>query len=373
MVRSAAVVVAALIIPSFAQAQEPAGTHTVVRGNTLWDLAATYYQDPFQWRVIWQANTEVVEDPNWIYPTEVLVIPGLPADPTADPPTGDPATGDPEGTEDPVAPTGDPTTPDVEEVDPNLIPFGFRAARPSNEARSIFYSDPSEASNGIVTMESVATAAVSRDAVVSAPWLIGLEGDPDSDGVIVGFADGSNRVSTIRSYTNVRVDMATEARVGARLQIFRVSRTIDMVGQVVQPTGVLEVTTIGDGFVVGQVIQEFDRIQPGDFVRPVPAYTPVLGAVAEEISGGSEAMIMGFSGRRVLSGIGQIAFLDLGSSDGIAIGDEFVLYGTAVPTAREGSLQVIGLSPNTSAARVLSMSDDVFRQGVVVRLAKKMR
>jgi hypothetical protein len=59
--------------------------------------------------------------------------------------------------------------------------------------------------------------------------------------------------------------------------------------------------------------------------------------------------------------------------DGVTVGDEFILYGQAVPTAREGSLQVVGVSDNTSAARILSMTDDVFKQGVVVRLAKKMR
>jgi hypothetical protein len=75
----------------------------------------------------------------------------------------------------------------------------------------------------------------------------------------------------------------------------------------------------------------------------------------------------------MLSDLGHIAFLDLGSDDGVAVGDEFILYGSAVPTAREGSLQVVGVSEGTSAARILSMSDDVFRQGVVVRLAKKMR
>ena len=65
MVRSAAVVVTALILPTFAQAQEQPGTHEVVRGNTLWDLAAFYYEDPFQWRVIWDANRDVVEDPRF--------------------------------------------------------------------------------------------------------------------------------------------------------------------------------------------------------------------------------------------------------------------------------------------------------------------
>jgi hypothetical protein len=97
------------------------------------------------------------------------------------------------------------------------------------------------------------------------------------------------------------------------------------------------------------------------------------GVYAEEVSGGSEAMIMGFAGTHVLTDIGHVAFLDLGSDDGITIGDEFILYGQAVPTSEDGTLQVIGVSETTSSARVLSMRNDIFRQGVVVRLAKKMR
>ncbi|HET9949721.1 MAG TPA: LysM peptidoglycan-binding domain-containing protein, partial [Longimicrobiales bacterium] len=89
MVRSAAAVIAALIVPTLVQAQEPAqqpaqtatepvGTHTVVDDDTLWDLAQFYYQDPFQWRIIWEANRDSIADPNLIFPTEVFVIPGLP-------------------------------------------------------------------------------------------------------------------------------------------------------------------------------------------------------------------------------------------------------------------------------------------------------
>jgi hypothetical protein len=55
------------------------------------------------------------------------------------------------------------------------------------------------------------------------------------------------------------------------------------------------------------------------------------------------------------------------------IGDEFVLYGRAIPTAQDGSLQVVGVTETMAAARVVSMADNVFHQGVVVRLAKKMR
>ena len=254
-----------------------------------------------------------------------------------------------------------------------MIPFGFRQARPSDEVRTVFYQDTAAQRARLDRGRAEDRIAVSPDAVYSAPWLIGLIGDPEYSGQITGFTDPSARASTIRSFDRVRIDMPAPARVGANLQIFRVDGTIESVGQVVAPTGVLIVTTIGDGFVVGTVTKEFARIQPGDFVRPVPTYAPTPGQVAEDVTGGSEAMVMGFAGKQVLSDLGHVAFLDLGSDDGILIGDEFVLYGDAVPTQRRGSLQVVGVTPTTAAARIMSMVDDVFHQGVVVRLSKKMR
>jgi hypothetical protein len=202
--------------------------------------------------------------------------------------------------------------------------------------------------------------------------MIPLEADPDHSGVIDGFADEGGRASTIRSFDRVKMTMPSPARVGAELQIFRVVRDIATVGQVVIPTGVLTVSSITDVGVIGVVTKEYQRIQPGDFVRPVPNYTVQLGAVASEISGGSEAMIMGFAGPQVLNDLGHIAFLDLGSSDGLAIGDVFVLYGAASANDARGSLLVVGLRPNLASARISSMADDVFRQGVVVRLVRKM-
>lgn len=362
MVRSAAAVVAVLILPNFALGQEPQGTHTVVDDDTLWDLAQQYYSNPYEWRTIWNANQGVVEDPNWIYPDEVLVIPGLPGNAAAPAPA-------------PIADAGSETTGEIDGVPVDLVPFGLRRARPVTEgARTVFYDNTvEEAAIEVQAALRFERPPVSRDAVYSAPWLIGLESTPANLGRIAGHAERGNRSNSLRSYERVRIEMPSPARVGAELQLFRVVQTIESVGQVVMPTGVATVQTIGNGEVVAIITKEYDRVLAGDFVGTLPTYDVEAGDFAEPVSGGSEAMVMGFAGKQTLTDIGHVGFLDLGSDDGIVVGDEFVLYGRSIPTAEDGLLQVIGVTETTASARVLSMADNVFRQGVVVRLANKMR
>ena len=55
--------------------------HTVVGGDpwgdTLWDLADHYYGDPTRWPEIYEANKDKIDDPHWIFPGQVFVIPGV--------------------------------------------------------------------------------------------------------------------------------------------------------------------------------------------------------------------------------------------------------------------------------------------------------
>jgi hypothetical protein len=254
----------------------------------------------------------------------------------------------------------------------DLVQFGFRQARPAEQVRTIFYSDTTSQGGGTGGSAEIPHVAVTRDMVYSAPWLVRPDMEPESTGSIEGFATPNTRASTIRSFDRIVVAMPAPARVGAQLQLFRVMRSIEMVGQVVVPTGLATVESIGGSGVVAVVTKEYQRIQPGDLVRPVPTYTLQAGQYAQDIAGGSEAMVMGAAGRQEVNNLGHIAFLDLGSDDGVVVGDEFVLYGS-VAGAPEGRMQVVGVTANTSSARIVALVDDVFHQGVVVRLARKMR
>lgn len=51
--------------------------YTVVKGDTLWDIAKRFYGNPFLWQNIFEANENKIKNPNLIYPDQVFIIPEI--------------------------------------------------------------------------------------------------------------------------------------------------------------------------------------------------------------------------------------------------------------------------------------------------------
>lgn len=56
---------------SAADSLDKLNSHTVVAGDTLWDLGKKY---GMTWQEIYELNKDIIEDPHWIYPGEVLKL-----------------------------------------------------------------------------------------------------------------------------------------------------------------------------------------------------------------------------------------------------------------------------------------------------------
>lgn len=59
--------------PKLQLADDAPQRYTVQKGDTLWDLSATFIQDPWHWPQLWAQNPDI-DNPNLIYPGETLVL-----------------------------------------------------------------------------------------------------------------------------------------------------------------------------------------------------------------------------------------------------------------------------------------------------------
>ncbi len=62
---------------SFTMGQGPTGVvpdaYTVKRGDTLWGICDTFFQNPYQWPRIWSYNPQI-QNPHWIYPGDEVKL-----------------------------------------------------------------------------------------------------------------------------------------------------------------------------------------------------------------------------------------------------------------------------------------------------------
>jgi LysM repeat protein len=386
-----------------AAAAPQARTHTVRKGDTLWDIARMYLNDPFQWPQIYKLNTDVVEDPHWIYPGEVLKLPGaatvatvLTQPPAAAAPANPPAESLPANPA-PVIPTAPPSgppenpTPTVMATNPTAAPM------PSDEplfkpvAQTLFTKRQMSAAprdvQSVVVMSRATLSAVRPGEFRQAPF-VWKNGGPEGAGTLIRRYDvagisAATEISRLQLGDGVYFEppKGGVAVAGDLFLIFRLGDQIPKFGQVIIPTGVLKVERPGVGETSrGMVTQVFRAIEAGNGVIPLDTNNVPVGVHPAAVENGAMAVVVWIDENPVLASIQRHLVLNVSARDGVKPGDQYTIVrerqkdfdNTMVPEQEIGVAQVVKVTDYGSTAIVLSQKQPAIRVGSKVRLTAKM-
>ncbi|HEX5726448.1 MAG TPA: LysM peptidoglycan-binding domain-containing protein [Longimicrobiaceae bacterium] len=317
-------------------ARPQARVHVVQPGETLWDIARAYLNDPFLWPEIFRINTDVVEDPARIYPAERLLLPdGTPVEVAG-----------PEGRT-LFYPTGvvRNTVTGAEEV---LVP----AVTQGDYYRASFVAADAEVD------------PVGRLAEVISPTVVPLRRPPQImlyDKVFVALEDGAG------------------VRVGDRLHFLRPTRELRPFGRVFVSTGIATVAALEGNVATAVVVRMYDPVNPGDLALPLERFPLRAGVRPRPGAAGLQGRIVGFRDDHPAQSTEELAFLDVGRREGVREGDEFEAYlpreardwgvRPEVPVAR---LQVVRVMERSATVRITGLQQPAIAVGLPVRRTAAM-
>ena len=356
----------ALAVPAIAFAQETTErrTHVVKEGDTLWDLAGAYLTDPFLWPEIYRINTDVVEDPHWIYPGELLQIPG-PGELTV---------------------AADQPLPVEQGVEEQQRPVGPTIFARTNSAPS-FGTRQMTANRRVRTpIEEVERAAVREGEFMAAPW-IDRNGGPEQYGRIVATAEMPGTIKAAdplrlspqdRAYVTLPRDVG--AARGERYLAYELGPTVQQ-GQIIVPTGILVVEQPStDEATLVRIERMFGVVKIGNRFIPLERIQLPTDARPAPVDLGVRSRVIWISSHAVLPSLQHYLLIDASRRDGVSLGDQFTvvrervdLYdGIRLPEQPIALAQVVRVTERGATVMIVDQAQPKIREGMEARLTAKM-
>ncbi len=352
-------------------------THTVVRGDNLWDLAQKYLGNPFLWPEIYRLNRDVVEDPHWIYPGEVLRLPGeTPSAPTVSQlPTGQQV-----AAPQPAAPTPTPTP--TPAAPPSQTVFAQKGPVRTAPISNVTGGATSGA------LEEILMPTVRTGEILTAPY-VDREGGPRGAGSIIksgdlpGIAEASNR-NRFQQFDRLLIapPVGQVAPEGERYLAYKLGPVLEKQGQVIIPTGIVEITRAAraNEAAIAKVVKAFNELTITD--RLIPIDTSGAGNTTRptRVANGPSTKITWIYGEPVLSSVQNFIVLDVTSKNGVQMGDEFLIYEPRKdnegqidsPDIPIGKAQVVRSTPYGVTAVIVGQAQPLIREGMTARVTAKM-
>ncbi len=304
----ARIAIAAAATASFgaaaAHAQAPVerpATHTVKKGDTLWDLANTYLGDAYQWPQIYQLNKDLIKDPHWIYPDQVFKLPG-----------------------------GTATSPSPQ-PEPGLPPAEGAEAR---EAMTVFNPDRYRAQRAgpRSLLSTVSRTAVRPGDYLTSPFMWDVGGPVDAgrlDGTAepIGIAlTASLRPIQLREQVLVTMPRGMAPTQDARLMTYRLGPVIPGQGQIVIPTGVVHVTSATDStHAMGTLTQKFEDVFSAQGVIALDTLSMPMNVYPTRVEFGIATRVVWVYGAPALVNEGHSLIFAANSAQGLVPGDQLSL------------------------------------------------
>jgi LysM repeat protein len=240
-------------------------THTVKRGDTLWEICDQYFQNPWMWPKVWSYNPEV-QNPHWIYPGDQIRL----------------------------RVGGGPNT-DLNAGAVTLGSGGFVNRRPLVPANTIFLRD-----RGYVDDDTKDT------------W--GEVGGSPEDQMLLSTGDE----------VYLEIDKGHDVSLGQELTVFRPLRNVgrgDAKGQVVAILGTARIDKWDPDHRIARakLTESLDVIERGAKVGPVGRRFDIVPPKTDEVD--LWAQITASIYPHVIYGQNQIVFIDKGEKDGLEPGN----------------------------------------------------